>query len=256
MAEKLTYPLVRERNLIITLLLVLAAASWVILIWQSTRSDKMAMGFTMGSGAPLFLGVWVVMMVATMFPAEAPMVLMFARVYAAKREQGKPFVPTWIFVSSYLVSWSLFGVLAYGVALVADVMVMQSMWLMSNTSFIGGVLIVLAGLFQLSPLKNACLSKCRSPLNFLLNSWRDGYVGCFRMGFEHGLFCIGCCWALMIILFPLGMLNVGAMAAVALLIFVEKTVPIGNWIAKVAAAMLVVYGMLVIFVPGMLPTMV
>jgi predicted metal-binding membrane protein len=254
MAEKLTYPLVRERNLIITLFLVLTAASWALLVWQSSMPNKMAMGLTMGMDAPLFLAVWIVMMVATMFPAEAPMVLTFARVYAAKREQGKPFVPTWIFVGSYLVSWSLFGVLAYGVALVVDAIGMQSSWLMANAARLGGGLIVLAGLFQLSPLKNSCLSKCRSPMNFILNFWHEGYLGSFRMGFEHGVFCIGCCWALMIILFPLGMMNVAAMAAVAIIIFAEKTVPMGDRIAKIAAAALIVYGILVIFVPGILPT--
>jgi predicted metal-binding membrane protein len=252
MAKKLIYPLLRERNLILALLLVLTAVAWAILVWQSATPDNQTMGMA-EMGAPLFIAIWVVMMVATMFPAEGPMILTFAQVYASKREHKQPFVPTWVFVSSYLVVWTLFGALAYMGALAADELTKQSMWLMANAARIGGGLIVLAGVFQLSPLKNSCLSKCRAPLSFIFNSWHEGYTGSFRMGFKHGLYCLGCCWALMLILFPLGMMNIAAMAAVTLLIFVEKTVSIGWQIAKIAAVALVIYGIIVIFMPGMLP---
>ncbi len=255
MQKKMIYPLRRERILIFTLLFGLAAFAWVILVWQSiTMSGMKGMGLTGGMDAPLFIAVWIVMMVATMFPAEAPMVLMFAQIYASKREYGQPFVPTWIFVGSYLVVWTLFGVLAYAVALGADFLGAQSAWLIVNASRLGGCLIVVAGLYQLSPFKNSCLSKCRSPMNFILNSWREGRIGSFYMGLKHGWYCLWCCWAQMIILFPLGMMNVAAMAVIALLIFAEKTAPIGEKIVKIAAVVLIVYGILVILVPGLLPT--
>lgn len=245
----------RERNVILALLLVLAAASWAILVWQSAMMNNMAMGLTMGMGAALFLSIWVVMMVAMMFPTAAPMILMFARVHGDKRQSGKAFVPTWVFVSAYLLLWTLFGVLAYVGAMWVEALANQVPWLMANAARIGGGVLVVAGLYQLSPLKRSCLAKCRTPLDFVLSSWRDGYLGSFRMGLEHGIYCLGCCWLLFVIFFPLGMMNVAAMAVVTILIFAEKSFPMGQRIAQVAALLLIAYGVLVIVMPGTLPTM-
>ena len=123
------------------------------------------------------------------------------------------------------------------------------MWLLDNAARIGGVVLILAGLYQLSPLKRACLSKCRTPMAFILTSWRDGYGGAFRMGLEHGLYCLGCCWLLFVILFPLGMMNVAAMAVITLLIFAEKSLPRGPQIGQAAASLLIAYGALVVAMP-------
>jgi predicted metal-binding membrane protein len=245
----------RERNVILALLLVLAAASWAILVWQSAMMDTMAMGLTMGMGAALFLSIWVVMMVAMMFPTAAPMILMFTRVHADKRQSGKAFVPTWWFVSAYLLLWTLFGVLAYVGAIWVEALANQVPWLMANAARIGGGVLVVAGLYQLSPLKRSCLAKCRTPLDFILSSWRDGYIGSFRMGLEHGIYCLGCCWLLFVIFFPLGMMNVAALAMVTILIFAEKSFPMGQRIAQLAALALIAYGVLVVVMPGALPTM-
>ena len=256
MATTGSYPLPRERNLILASLLVLAAAGWALLIWQAARpGDGMAMGLTMGLGAPLFLAMWVAMMVAMMFPTAAPMILTFARVHAGKRQRGQAYVPTWVFVGAYLLIWTLFGALAYLLAVGAERLAGRSMWLMENAARLGGVVLVLAGLYQLSPLKRACLTKCRSPLDFLLTSWRDGYGGAFRMGLEHGLYCLGCCWLLFVILFPLGVMNVAAMVVITALIFAEKSLPAGRRIGQVAAAALIAYGLVAVFVPTALPTM-
>jgi predicted metal-binding membrane protein len=180
---------------------------------------------------------------------------MFARVHAGKRQRGQSFVPTWVFVSAYLVVWTLFGGLAYGLASVAEVLAEGDMWLMHNGARVGGAAIVLAGLYQLSPLKHACLARCRTPLDFVLGSWRDGYLGSFRMGLEHGAYCLGCCWLLFVILFPLGMMNVAAMAVITLLIFAEKSLALGRRISQLTALALIAYGTLVVFVPEALPTM-
>ncbi len=256
MAATSSYQLRGQRNLILASLLVLAAAAWALLVWQSAADDgEMAMGLTMGMAAPLFIAMWALMMVAMMFPASAPMILTFARVHAGKRERGQPFVPTWVFVSSYLLVWTLSGVVAYGAAVGTEELAEQWMWLTDNAARIGGVVLVVAGLYQLSPLKRACLSKCQTPLAFILGSWRDGYVGSFRMGLEHGSHCLGCCWLLFVILFPLGVMNIGAMVAITLLIFAEKSLPAGGRIAELAAVTLVAYGALVVFVPYALPTM-
>jgi predicted metal-binding membrane protein len=245
----------RERNLILAFLLILAAAAWLLLVWQSTMVSPMAMGLTMGMGAALFLLIWVIMMVAMMFPTAAPMILMFARVHRDKQQSGKAFVPTWVFISAYLLLWTLFGVLAYVGALWAEQLAQQVPWLMANAARIGGGVLVLAGLYQLSPLKRSCLAKCRTPLDFVLSSWREGYMGSFRMGLEHGIYCLGCCWLLFVIFFPLGMMNVAAMAVVTVLIFAEKSMPLGQRMAQVAALALIAYGVLVMVVPSMLPTM-
>ena len=255
MATTTSYPLTRERNLILASLLILAAGAWALLAWQSAMADDDAMGLTMGLGAPLFMAIWVAMMAAMMFPTAAPMILMFARVHASKRQRGQPFVPTWVFISAYLTVWTLFGGLAYAVAVGAEKLADQSMWLMDNAARFGGGILVLAGLYQLSPLKRSCLSKCRTPLDFILGSWRDGYGGSFRMGLQHGAYCLGCCWLLFVILFPLGVMNVAAMAVITLLIFAEKSLPLGRQVAQVAATGLVTYGVLVVFVPDALPTM-
>ena len=243
----------RERYLILGLLLLLAALAWGLLIWQAPMMNNQAMGLTMGMSAVLFIAIWAVMMVAMMFPAAAPMILMFSAVYAGKRRQEQPYVPTWIFVSAYLLVWVLSGVLAYVLAQGIENLAGRSMWLMENASRISGIILVIAGLYQLSPLKNVCLSKCRTPLQFLLTSWHDGYAGAFRMGIEHGVFCLGCCWLLFVILFPLGLMNLAVMALVTALIFAEKALPIGRQISLLAGVGLIIYGVIVLFLPAALP---
>ena len=262
MASSTSYLLPRERTLILGSLLVLAALAWGLLVWQALRADDgiamddgMATGLTMGMGAPLFLAMWVAMMVAMMFPTAAPMILMFVRIAAGKQRRRQPFVPTWVFIAGYLVIWVVFGVLAYLIALGAGWVAEESMWLMDHAARVGGLVLVLAGLYQLSPLKHACLAKCRSPLAFVLQSWRDGYGGAFRMGLEHGRYCLGCCWLLFVILFPLGVMNIPAMVLITILIFAEKSWPMGRQVARLAAAALVAYGALVLLVPHALPTM-
>lgn len=252
-----TRMLQRERYLILGLLLVLAACAWALLIWQSTMMSNQAMGMmtglTMGMSAILFIAIWIVMMIAMMFPTAAPMILMFNKIYASKRQQERPFVPTWIFVGAYLLIWSLCGVLAYPLAVGLEKLAAQFMWLMENAGRIGGVILLMAGLYQLSPLKNICLSKCRTPLQFILGSWHDGYGGAFRMGLEHGTYCLGCCWLLFVILFPLGIMNIAVMALVTALIYAEKSLPFGRQISLLAGVGLIIYGTLIIFLPATLP---
>lgn len=250
-----TYPLQRERNLILGTLLGLAAAAWAVLLWQSQMMDEEDMGLTMGMSAPLFIAIWAAMMVAIMFPTAAPMMLTFARVQANRKERGQVFVPTWLFVSSYILLWIASGVVAYLAASVGDSLAEDSVWLMDNASRIGGSVLVVAGLYQLSPLKTTCLGKCRTPMSFILGSWRDGLRGAIRMGLEHAAYCFGCCWLLFVLLFPLGMMNIAAMALITLLIFAEKSLAIGRHVAKAAAVAMVLYGAIVIAIPDALPTM-
>ena len=249
------YPLPRERNLIIGALLVLAGAAWAIIIWQSSMMDgDETMGPTMGLTAPVFLAIWIAMMVAMMFPTAMPMILTFARVQAGKTARGQAAVPAGVFVAAYLLVWVVFGAGAFAVASAVEALADRSMWLMDNAGRIGGVVLIAAGVYQLSPLKRICVSKCRSPMAWLMNSWRDGKAGALRMGVEHGTYCLGCCWLLFVILFPLGMMNIAAMALITALIFAEKSLPISRVASVLAASGLIAYGALVLLSPGVLPT--
>lgn len=245
--------LLYQRNLILSLLLILTLIAWAILVWQKTMMHDQAMSFTMGVGAPLFLTIWIVMMVAMMFPTALPMILTFSKIYEGKKTDKKSFIPTWIFVSGYLVVWTLFGVAAYFFALGAQGLMDTIPWFMGNAPRIGGILLIFTGLYQLTPLKRMCLTKCRSPFQFILSSWKNGYLGSFRMGIEHGVYCLGCCWLLFILLFPLGIMNIGVMALLTLLIFAEKSLFFGQKIAKAAALFFILYGISAFFYPQILP---
>jgi predicted metal-binding membrane protein len=182
------------------------------------------------------------------------MTVMFARVASGKRSLGQPFVPTWIFVVGYLGVWTAFGVVAYLLAVALGGLAARSEAIAMAAPRIGAAVLVLAGAYQLSPLKQVCLKQCRSPFHFIATSWREGYGGALRMGAEHGAYCVGCCWMLMAILFPLGMMNVAAVALVALLIFAEKAWMFGIQASRAAAAALILYGLVAIAMPSALPT--
>ena len=249
-------PISFQRNVILGLLLALAAAAWAALVWQGTGADMdMAMNLpTMGLRAPLFLAIWVTMMVAMMFPTAAPMILTFHKVQAGKRQRGEAFVSTWIFVAAYLLVWSLSGVAAYAGALAAEAVAARTALSPATAARVGGAVLVAAGLYQLTPLKDLCLSKCRTPITFIMTSWRDGAAGALRMGLLHGAYCLGCCWLLFVILFPLGIMNIAAMAVITLVIFAEKTLPWGRTMARVVAVALIAYGSVVVAAPQLLPT--
>ncbi|HEY0437412.1 MAG TPA: DUF2182 domain-containing protein [Phenylobacterium sp.] len=253
-----TGTLATQRNVILGLLLALAAAAWALLLaWHgSDPGMDMAMASpTMGLRAPLFLAIWVTMMVAMMFPAAAPMVLTFYRVQAGRRERGGAFVPTWVFVAGYMLVWTLAGVAAFAAAMAAEAAAAMAALSPESAARIGGAVLVAAGVYQLTPLKDLCLSKCRTPVGFVMTSWRDGTMGALRMGLLHGAYCLGCCWLLFAILFPLGLMNIAAMAVLTALVFAEKTLPWGRWAARGTAAVLIAYGALVIGYPRALPTL-
>jgi predicted metal-binding membrane protein len=245
-----------QRNLILGLLLVLAATAWALVVWQGVGSDMdMTMASpTMGMRAPLFLTIWVVMMVAMMFPTAAPMILTFHKVQASKRQRGEVFVATWVFVAGYMLVWTASGGAAYVGALAAEAAATRATLSPATAARVGGAVLIVAGLYQLTPLKDLCLSKCRTPITFIMTSWRDGVGGALRMGLLHGGYCLGCCWLVFVILFPLGMMNIAAMAAITLVVFAEKALPRGRPVARVAAAALMAYGAVVLAVPQVLPT--
>jgi predicted metal-binding membrane protein len=246
-----------ERWVILTVLLTLAGAGWALVAWQASGMNGTGkqLDLTMGMTAPLFIAMWMAMMVAMMFPASVPMILAFARTQSRKRADGGEYVPTWLFVAPYVAVWSVFGALGYVIAVAVGAVAGDSMWAMDNLPRIAGGLLVAAGIYQLTPMKRVCLSRCRTPHSFMLSYWRNGRLGAMSMGLRHGLFCLGCCWVLFLVLLPLGVMNVAAMVAVTALVFAEKVLPRGEGLAQVAAVALIAYGLFAAFVPPALPTL-
>jgi len=201
---------------------------------MADMADIAPTGFAPWSAADFALNFafWWAMMPGMMLPSAAPMILTFATVNRRKRERGQPFVPTAAFTAGYLLAWGLFG----AVATLAD-WGLERMALMSPATqaldpVLAAVVVGAAGLYQLTPLKAACLAHCRSPLDFALHHWRDGASGALRMGLEHGLYCLGCCWFLMALMFAAGIMSLLWMAAIAAFVLIEKLFPVGQWIAR------------------------
>jgi len=242
----------RSERLILAILVALTLAAWIATVVQS-GSGGMGMGLTMGLTGPLFLAIWSTMMAAMMFPSSAPMILAFACACRDRRGRHDAFVPTLAFAGAYLLVWVGAGGVAFLLAQWLQNLGMQSMWLMHNAARFAGLVFVAAGVYQLSPPKRMCLAKCRSPQDFVFTSWRDGYLGAVQMGLRHGQLCLGCCWLLFAILFPLGVMSVPAMAVLALLIFAEKILPAGIAISRGVGAALTLYGILVLALPQALP---
>ena len=243
----------RQRSVILGLLLALAAAAWAGFIWHSHTTTEMIMTHAVGHPRH-FIADWLVMMVAMMLPTALPMILTFHRVQAANRQPRDAFVSTWVFVAAYLVVWVFAGLPAYVGMQAGEAAIRRIPLTAAAAAQVGGAIIVVAGVYQLTPLKDVCLSKCREPLDFIVTSWRGGATSALEMGLLHGAYCLGCCWLLFVILFPLGMMNVGAMAAVTLVIFAEKTLPWPRLAPYATAGALVLYGALVITSPQLLPT--
>jgi predicted metal-binding membrane protein len=233
------------------LLLAAALGTWIAVVVQMRGMDA-GPGTDLG-GLGWYVGIWVTMMAAMMFPSVAPMVLLFRRVSTERARRGKSFVPTWVFVAAYLGVWTLFGLAAYGLyRLLVETGGGVFDWDRGGPYFAGGA-IVLAGVWELTPLKSVCLRHCRSPLHYVLGGWRGGYRGAIVMGAEHGAYCVGCCWGLMVVLFALGVMSLTWMVVVAGLIFAEKVLPRGQDLTRVFAVVLVAAGIWVAAAPGSVP---
>ena len=240
----------KEHFLILIALVLLSSLAWTGTVYQAgsmglgmiTCSMTMGTPFSVGN-ALLYVLLWGVMMVAMMFPAIVPVVGLFSTVAGRKREQGVPFTPAWVFVAGYLVLWTLAGGVGYTVDLAIQALPEVFPALRTYGLVIGGLTLIAAGVYQLTPLKYLCLSQCRSPMGFLLTSWRDGALGAFRMGLHHGAYCLGCCWSLMAVLFVVGTMNLVWMGILSMVIFVEKIVPHGVEMGKATGLALIALGL-------------
>ena len=232
---------------IAAVLLGLALVSWIVTV------DRMR-GMDAGPGTDLgglgwFLGIWVTMMAAMMLPSVAPMVLAYARVGRARPTSA----PTAVFVAGYFAAWTAYGVAAYGVFRLVDAVDMGALAWDGAGPYVAGGAIVAAGLYQLTPIKDVCLRHCRTPVHFLAHGWRDGARGAFRMGFTHGLYCVGCCWGLMLVLFTLGVMSLFWMAVIAGVIFAEKVFPYGERLSRGIGIAFVALGLWIAIAPGSVP---
>ncbi len=194
-----------------------------------------------------FLVAWTVMMAAMMFPASAPMLLWFRKVYSQRRQQGGGFVPTSVFASGYLLVWTTVGVVAWVlVQLGSDLATDLDAGNRATWAPIAlGATLVVAGLYQLTPLKRVCLDHCRSPLGFVMRHWRDGHVGALRMGVVHGAYCLGCCWALFVVLVAAGVMSLAWMLLLTAVVFAEKVLPVGRWGPRAAGGAFLLLGVVV-----------
>ena len=240
----------RDRVLAGSGLAALALLAWLYLFRMEGLSGmdmSPAMSMPMpgdrdaGRFALTFL-MWAVMMVAMMVPAASPMIVTFATINRRRAAAGTPAVPTAVFLAGYLVIWSAFSLAAAALQGALQAAALLAPATLTVTPLVGGALLIAAGLYQLTPLKYACLARCQSPLAFILGEWREGARGAFVMGLRHGAFCVGCCWALMALLFVAGVMNLLWVAAIAAFVLVEKLVPRARAVSWSAGAVFLGWG--------------
>jgi predicted metal-binding membrane protein len=253
----------RERAIIWGALAILTALAWAwVLIGSGTGMSATAMS-TWQFPPPrpalmmqaawsasywlIMLCMWWVMMIAMMLPSAAPMILLYARVvrHGPGHVQGAV-APTAAFAAGYLVCWFAFSALATGLQFALERLgLLDGMMMWSTERWLTAGLLVGAGIYQLSPLKSACLAQCRSPAEFLARHWRPGRLGAFRMGEAHGAYCLGCCWALMLLLFAAGIMNLVWIAGLSIPVLLEKLAPFGAALTKPFAALLILAGLVI-----------
>ena len=248
----------RERLIVLGGVVGLAGLAWLDL-WR--RAQQMDMGTATEAAMPRSapwsfadLGaaglMWSIMMIAMMLPSAAPMLLLFATVQRKRREQRAGVTPTGLFAAGYLLIWLTWSWLAAGLQWALQALLFFSSRMPSMSPLLGGGFLFLAGLYQFTPWKDACLVQCQSPLGFLLTRWREGAWGAFRMGLNHGAYCVGCCWALMGLLFVGGVMNLLWIAVLAGYVLLEKGVARGPWLSRGTGSVLIAWGLYVLFSSG------
>jgi predicted metal-binding membrane protein len=240
---------VSDRAIVSAVLLGVAGLAWLYIIRLSREMTAMTdMGMAMPQMTPwgaadflLTFLMWAVMMVAMMVPSASPMVLIFSTVNRKRTTEGAPVIRTGLFLLGYLLVWAGFSLLAalgqwglHAAALISPAM--------AAATWVGALLLLAAGVYQFTPLKDACLSRCQSPFGFILTEWREGPAGALVMGLRHGVFCVGCCWVLMALLFVAGVMNLLWVAAIAAFVLLEKVAPLGRAVSRTAGVILIIWG--------------
>jgi predicted metal-binding membrane protein len=245
----------RDRWIVGGAISIIAALAWGYVLWLANDMDMGGMDMTGFRMIPAGIGImlpagepwraiefayvflmWVVMMVGMMAPSAAPMILMYARVGRQGKTQGKPFAATGWFAAGYLLAWSGFSLAATLLQWAIDRAALLDSRMAIGSQLLGAIVLIAAGVYQWTPLKDVCLAQCQSPLLFLMRhgGFRDHLRGCVLLGLRHGAYCVGCCWVLMALLFVVGVMNVLWIALLALLVLLEKLTPVGRSIARAA----------------------
>ncbi len=239
-----------DRGVVLAGLAGVTALAWVYLFLAAGPADMSGIVAGVRPWAvldvALMLLMWAVMMVGMIVPGAAPMILLFAAVRRRQGEKGRTLAPTGAFLSGYIAVWTGFSLAATALQWALDQAALLSPMMVGTSPVLGGVVLIGAGVYQWTPLKNACLDHCRSPIHFLSRSWRPGTLGAFVMGLEHGAFCVGCCWVLMALLFVGGVMNLLWVAAIAMFVLIEKAAPFGVAMGRLGAAVLILAGASVI----------
>lgn len=237
-----------DRAVVVLLVLTLAVSwAWIVAMARDMygpMTGASAWMMTMhwdASHLLLLWAMWAVMMTAMMLPSAAPLVLLYGAV-ARKSRQPTAWRHTYALAAGYLAAWAAFSLAATALQRELASRLLVSPMMEAGSSRVSGILLVVAGVYQWTPLKHACLRACQSPLGFLMARWRDGWSGAFRLGLAHGAYCIGCCWALMLLLFAGGVMNVVVIAGLAAWVAIEKLAPFGHRAAQVSGAVMVAAG--------------
>jgi predicted metal-binding membrane protein len=251
----------RDRVAILTGLAGITTAAWIYVIVEARQMTNASTGMTghtmmapmhaMAGPGPwtatefgLRLLMWAAMMVAMMVPTAVPMTLIYAAVVRKAAAQNNPVAPTFVFVGGYVAVWSLFSVAATVAQRQLDGAALLSPMMASNSAVLGSALLIAAGVYQLTPLKHACLRHCRAPAQFLSQNWHSGTAGAFRMGLKLGAYCLGCCWVLMGLLFVGGVMNLLWIAGISVFVLLEKIIPFGEAAGWFGGAAMVLVGAL------------
>ncbi len=225
------------------LLIALSLAGVVGLAWLYLWSMAMPMPAMGAAALALSFTMWLVMMAGMMLPGAAPTVLLYGAMVRKHAERGSVLPAVWIFVSGYLLVWAGFSLAAALLQAALEHAGLLTSMMASASKRLSGALLVAAGVYQLTPLKNLCLSKCRNPVQFFMTHWRPGAAGALRMGMAQGAYCVGCCWVLMLLLFAAGVMNLAWVALIAVFVLLEKLLPAGRLTSRIAGGALVVLGL-------------
>ena len=199
-------------------------------------------GWSAGYFGMMFF-MWAVMMVGMMVPSAAPMILIYAAVARKAQQQGTSIASTAAFTAGYIFMWTVFSFVATIAQWQLDKVALLSPMMVSNSPKLGAGLLIAAGIYQWLPIKNSCLTRCRSPFHFISNHWRSGNLGAVLMGISHGAYCIGCCWAIMLLLFIGGVMNILWIAAITVFVLLEKILPLGDRGGKLSGILMIILGM-------------
>jgi len=193
----------------------------------------------------LFL-MWFVMMIAMMTPSVTPLILIFATVNRKRKQQQSPFVSAGYLLSGYFLVWGIFSLIATLLQWLLQHISLLNPEMETTNKILGAIILIAAGIFQFTPLKQRCLYYCRTPIDFIHRNWKDGKKGAIKMGMENGMYCLGCCWILMLLLFVSGIMNILWIALIALFVLLEKLLSRLKWVSYLAGGVLIIYGVIVL----------